>query len=131
MTWESSVRDLVHDSLSKVLEIALEERRNGEELSVTALITGNLEKLSEGENFDEEQVSKFLDVHIYIGICVPPVFGIEGKGERLAMVGRERELASAKYSDWVRLVISYAKVFMDFIALVTIGFLLFLLFHLC
>ncbi|XP_048325338.2 uncharacterized protein LOC112490424 isoform X1 [Ziziphus jujuba] len=102
LTWESSIRDMVHDSLSKVLEIALKERSNGEELSVTAIVTGNSEKLSENENFDEEQVSKFLDVHIHIGVYVPPVFGIGGKGELLAMVGREREVASAKHSDWVR-----------------------------
>lgn len=100
---------MVHDSLSKVLEIALKERSNGEELSVTAIVAGNSEKLSENENFDEEQVSKFLDVHIHIGVYVPPVFGIGGKGELLAMVGREREVASAKHSDWVRLVILYAK----------------------
>ncbi|KAF3433845.1 hypothetical protein FNV43_RR24948 [Rhamnella rubrinervis] len=102
MTWESVVRGLVHDSMSKVLGIALKERGDGEELSITALVSGNLEKLSESEILGEEQVCKALDVHVYAGAYVPPVFGIGGNGASLAVVGRGREVAAAKHSDWVR-----------------------------
>lgn len=113
VTWESAVRGLVHDSMSKVLGIALKERVDGEELSITALVSGNLEKLSESEILGEEQICKVLDVHVYVGAYVPPVFGIGGNGASLAVVGREREVAAAKHSDWVRLVIPYAKYFVN------------------
>ena len=97
-TWESEVRSLVNDSMIKVLPIALKERSEGEELSITALVTGNLENLS------PERVEKFLDVHIHIGAYIPPVFGTRENGAHLAVVGPGREAASAKYSDWVRSV---------------------------
>ncbi|KAK8486547.1 hypothetical protein V6N12_003686 [Hibiscus sabdariffa] len=40
LKWETRIRSLVRNSLNHVLPIALEERSNGEELAVTALISG-------------------------------------------------------------------------------------------
>lgn len=89
--------------MSKVLPIAMEERSEGEELSITALVTGNLGKLS-GIEKCREQAGNVLDVHVHVGIFVPLVFGIRENGANLAVVGRGREAAEAKYSDWVRSV---------------------------
>ncbi|KAM1406448.1 hypothetical protein ACFXTH_001117 [Malus domestica] len=91
----STIRELVNRSMKQVLPIAMEERREGEELSITALISGNLEKLRVGD--------EGFDVSIYIGSYVPAVFGIRENGAFLAVVGRGRDLAAAKYSDWVRM----------------------------
>ncbi|MBA0666285.1 hypothetical protein Goklo_002715, partial [Gossypium klotzschianum] len=82
LKWESRIRSLVSNSLNQVLPIALKERSNGEELAVTALV---------------------LDLHVHIGSYIPPVFGIEESGAHLALLGRGRDFADAKYSDWVRL----------------------------
>ncbi|XP_061998001.1 uncharacterized protein LOC133715504 isoform X2 [Rosa rugosa] len=87
----------VNDSMKKVLPIALEGRSDGEELSITTLVSGNLGKL--GESGDLEP----LDVSLYVGIYVPSVFGVRGNGAQLAVVGRGRDVAAAKYSDWVRI----------------------------
>lgn len=84
------IKTLVNDSVSKALPVALRERSNGEELAIVALVSGIPEKLSE------------IDVHLHIGTYVPPVFGVGGNGARLAVVGRGRDVAEAKYSDWVR-----------------------------
>lgn len=111
VAWESAVRGLVDDAMSRVLGIALKERVDGEELSITVLVSGNLEKLGDSENLGEEQVPKGLDVHVCVGTYVPPVFGSKGNGASLAVVGREREVAAAKHSDWVRSVIPSCKVF--------------------
>ncbi|ONI23923.1 hypothetical protein PRUPE_2G216400 [Prunus persica] len=103
---QSEVRELVNRSMKRVLPIALNERSEGEELSITALVSGNLEKLSENESegLDHERFGNgVFDVSIYIGTYVPTVFGIEGNGAHLAVVGRGRDDASAKYSDWVRI----------------------------
>ncbi|CAL2242550.1 unnamed protein product [Prunus armeniaca] len=103
---QSEVRELVNRSMKRVLPIALKERSEGEELSITALVSGNLEKLSENESegLDHERFGNgVFDVSIYIGTYVPTVFGIEGNGAHLAVVGRGRDDASAKYSDWVRI----------------------------
>ncbi|KAJ6720321.1 D-AMINOACID AMINOTRANSFERASE-LIKE PLP-DEPENDENT ENZYMES SUPERFAMILY PROTEIN [Salix viminalis] len=76
--WESTIKSLVNESVNKVLAVALRETRNeGEELAVTALVTGNTEKL--------------------------------GNGARVAVVGPGRNIAEAKYSDWVRLRKSLEK----------------------
>lgn len=92
--------------MSKVLPIALKEWRAGEELSITTLVSGNLGKLGESLNLEQEGNGGLLDVSIYIGSYVPPVFGVRGNGAHLAVVGRGRDAAAAKYSDWVRSVIS-------------------------
>lgn len=93
----STIRELVNRSMKQVLPIAMEERREGEELSITALVSGNLEKLRVGD--------EGFDVSIYIGSYAPAVFGIRENGAFLAVVGRGRDLAAAKYSDWVRSVL--------------------------
>ncbi|KAJ8766076.1 hypothetical protein K2173_020592 [Erythroxylum novogranatense] len=95
--WDSGIRALVNDSVSKVLPVALKERSQGEELAVTTLMTGDMERLSEVSVFEA------FDVQVHVGTYVPPVFGVVGNGARLAVVGRGREVAEAKYSDWVRL----------------------------
>lgn len=100
-------RSLVNDSMSKVLPIAMKERRSdGEELSVTTLVSGNIERLSGIGNVDDDdgRVCQALDVYVYVGGYVVPAFGVRGNGARLAVVGRGRDVANAKYSDWVRSV---------------------------
>ncbi|TYH76623.1 hypothetical protein ES332_D04G097800v1 [Gossypium tomentosum] len=108
LKWESRIRSLVSNSLNQVLPIALKERSNGEELAVTALVSGDIEKLKAMKNVggggdDDNGAFQILDLHLHIGSYIPPVFGIEESGAHLALVGRGRDLADAKYSDWVRL----------------------------
>ncbi|XWS75099.1 hypothetical protein CRYUN_Cryun01aG0055800 [Craigia yunnanensis] len=104
LKWESMIRSLVNNSMNQVLPIALKERSDGEELAVTALVCGDLEKSKEMKNLvDDDGVFQVLDVHLHIGSYVSPVFGIEEKGAHLALVGRGRDVAAAKYSAWIRL----------------------------
>ncbi|WRX12881.1 Aminotransferase class IV - like 2, partial [Theobroma cacao] len=104
MKWESRIRSLVNNSMNQVLPIALKERSDGEELAVTALVCGDFEKLKEMKNVgDDDGFFGVLDVHLHVGNYVPPVFGIEENGAHLALVGRGRDVAAAKYSAWVRL----------------------------
>ncbi|KAL0403435.1 UNVERIFIED_CONTAM: hypothetical protein Sradi_1984300 [Sesamum radiatum] len=56
-----------------------------------------------GGGFDDGKISEVLDVYLHIGGYVPPVFGVRGSAAHLAVVGRGRDFANAKYSDWVRL----------------------------
>ncbi|AEE79321.1 D-aminoacid aminotransferase-like PLP-dependent enzymes superfamily protein [Arabidopsis thaliana] len=100
----SSIYDRVNGSMSEALKSVVvkeSERLYGEELAVTVLVTGNVEKLNRldvGNNWD------FLDVWLHIGAYSP--LGPLGVGENaasLALVGRGRDVAAAKYSDWVRL----------------------------
>lgn len=88
--------------MSKALPMALGERKSGEELAITALVGGNLENLCGIEEIDEDGVCRVLDVWVHVGMYVPPVFGVRENGARLAVVGRGRDVANAKYSDWVR-----------------------------
>ncbi|KAL9269274.1 hypothetical protein AKJ16_DCAP26585 [Drosera capensis] len=82
----------------------MRERREGEELMVTALIGGNVERLEEiGGVVNEEGLGRVLDVYVHIGMFVAPRVGVEEKGACLAVVGGRRDVALAKYSDWVRL----------------------------
>ncbi|KAL6123826.1 hypothetical protein ACLB2K_076343 [Fragaria x ananassa] len=99
----SRVGDLVNDSMNKVLPVALEGRSDGEELSITTLVSGNLGRLGESGDLELDRNDEALDVSIYVGIYVPPVFGVRGNGAQLAVVGRGRDVAAAKYSDWVRI----------------------------
>ncbi|KAH7841376.1 hypothetical protein Vadar_029087 [Vaccinium darrowii] len=108
-SWESSIWSLVNESMSKALPMALEERKSGEELAITALVGGNLENLCGIEEIDEDGVCRVLDVWVHVGMYVPPVFGVQENGARLAVVGRGRDVANAKYSDWVRLRKSLEK----------------------
>ncbi|XP_057981870.1 uncharacterized protein LOC131167089 isoform X3 [Malania oleifera] len=98
--WESVIQSLVNDSLSKVLPVASSERRSGEELAITALVSGNLEKLKGNEEVNGDRISQALDVCVHVGAYVPPVFGKREHGAHLAVVGRGRDVAAAKYSDW-------------------------------
>ncbi|GFS43035.1 D-aminoacid aminotransferase-like PLP-dependent enzymes superfamily protein [Actinidia rufa] len=100
--WESMIRSLVNDSVREVLPVALKERKSGEELAITALLSGNLGNLTEISGVDEERVSRIFDVYVHVGMYAPPVFGIQENGAHLALVGRGRDVADAKYSDWVR-----------------------------
>lgn len=96
---ESSVYDLVDGSMSKALRsVAAKERGRlcGEELAVTVLVTGDEEKLS---RLDDEKVVDCLDVWLHIGGYS---LGVGERAASLALVGRGRDVAAAKYSDWVR-----------------------------
>eukprot|EP00261_Vitis_vinifera_P038285 XP_019079528.1 PREDICTED: uncharacterized protein LOC100256538 isoform X3 [Vitis vinifera] len=101
--WDSVIQSLVHDSMNKAIPIVLNERRSGGELAITTLVSGNFEKLSENENVDEERISQILDVYLHVGSYVPPVFGVRENCAKLAVVGPGRDVAMAKYSDWLRL----------------------------
>ncbi|XP_028122299.1 uncharacterized protein LOC114319475 isoform X2 [Camellia sinensis] len=109
--WESVIQSLVNDSMRKVLPVALKERKSGEELSITSLVSGNWEKVSEIEDGDEEEemISRGFDVYVHVGMYVPRLFGIRENGAHLAVVGRGRDVANAKYTDWVRLRKSLEK----------------------
>ncbi|XP_020576453.1 uncharacterized protein LOC110022025 isoform X2 [Phalaenopsis equestris] len=97
----SAIRPLVDESLQVGLGLALDERgcrsRRTEavdevtELAVTALICGGGGSGSMAK----------LDVYLHIGFYVPPVFG--AAGARLALAGRGRDVAEAKYSLWARI----------------------------
>ncbi|XP_009782061.1 uncharacterized protein LOC107797953 [Nicotiana tabacum] len=100
--WDSLVQSLVNDSMRKALPFVLKERRSGEELSITCLVSGNVDSLEEFEGLDEEKISSAFDVYVHVGPYVPPLFGCHENAARLAVVGRGRHAANAKYSDWVR-----------------------------
>ncbi|KAL0340784.1 UNVERIFIED_CONTAM: hypothetical protein Sradi_4595200 [Sesamum radiatum] len=103
MMWDSVIRCLVNDSMRKVVPFVEKERKFGEELAIMAHLSGNLENLDHLEGgFDEGKISEVLDVHLHIGGYVPPVFGVTASAAHLAVVGRGRDFANAKYSDWVR-----------------------------
>jgi hypothetical protein len=100
---QPALQMLVNDSVGKVLPIALKERVDSKELAITTLV--NLEELNMyDETMREENMSKFFDVHVHIETYVPPQFGIRGNGAHLAVAGYGRNVAAAKYSDWVRSV---------------------------
>ena len=102
---QPALQMLVNDSVGKVLPIALKERVDSKELAITTLVGGNLEELNiYDETMSEENMSKFFDVHVHIETYVPPQFGIRGNGAHLAVAGYGRNVAAAKYSDWVRSV---------------------------
>ncbi|XP_073143745.1 uncharacterized protein [Henckelia pumila] len=110
ITWDSKIRCLIDNSMRKATPFVLNERESGEEVAITILVSGNSENLSCLEDgFDERRVSDVLDVHVHVGAYVSPVFGVGGYGAHLAVVGRGRDLANAKYSEWVRLRKSLEK----------------------
>ncbi|VVB05731.1 unnamed protein product [Arabis nemorensis] len=106
---ESSIYDLVNGCMNKAMKsVVVKERERifGEELAVTVLVTGNVEKLDSfgDENCDQERkVVDFLDVWLHIGGYSPCPLGVRENAASLALVGRGRDVAAAKYSDWVRL----------------------------
>ncbi|KFK34744.1 hypothetical protein AALP_AA5G187600 [Arabis alpina] len=102
---ESSIYDLVNGSMNKAMNsVVVKERESiyGEELAVTVLVSGNVEKLNRlGDQ--ERKVVDFLDVWLHIGGYSPCPLGVRENAASLALVGRGRDVAAAKYSDWVRL----------------------------
>lgn len=102
--WELMIKSLVNDSMNEVLPTALKERRDGEELAVTVLVSGDIGKLSGIVDVGSENIWRSFNVYVHFSGYVPSVFGVRGNGARLAVVGRGRNVAEAKYSDWVRLV---------------------------
>lgn len=104
LMWEPMITSLVNDSMNKALPVALKDRENGEELAVTVLVSGDSKKLSGIDNVSGESVCRAFDVHVHFSGYVPFVFGAQRNGARLAVVGCGRDVAEAKYSDWVRLV---------------------------
>ncbi|WJX14739.1 hypothetical protein P8452_04956 [Trifolium repens] len=102
---QPALKMLVDDSVGKILPIALKERVDSVELAVTTLVSGNLEELNvcDSETINEEKMSKFFNVHVHIETYVPPQFGIWGNGAHVAVGGYGRNIAAAKYSDWVRI----------------------------
>ncbi|MCL7024814.1 hypothetical protein MKW94_004587 [Papaver nudicaule] len=100
-SWDSIVWPLVNRSLRNVLPVALEGRNEGEELAITALVSGNVS--SREENRKKERTIHALDVYLHIGVYVPPVFGTKESSAHLAVVGPGRDIANAKFSEWVRL----------------------------
>ncbi|XP_047325645.1 uncharacterized protein LOC124929348 isoform X2 [Impatiens glandulifera] len=91
--WES-IELSIDDSVKKVLPIALKEKSDSQELSVTVLVSGYL---------DQDKVSRAFNVFVHAGFYVPPMFGISHNAAHLAVVGRGRSFPNAKYSDWVRI----------------------------
>lgn len=105
----SSIYDLVNGSMSEALKSVVvkeSDRIYGEELAVTVLVTGNVEKLNrldDGNKCDEERkVLDFLDVWLHLGAYSPLPLGVRENAASLALVGPGRDVAAAKYSDWVR-----------------------------
>ncbi|XP_078174284.1 uncharacterized protein LOC144567957 [Carex rostrata] len=87
----SSVTKSLNHSLRIGHRLACDERtRYGltDELAITAFVRS------------KDGVGGLLDVFLHIGFYVSSVFG--SGGARLAVAGPGRDLASAKYSDWVR-----------------------------
>ncbi|KMS95531.1 hypothetical protein BVRB_007380 isoform A [Beta vulgaris subsp. vulgaris] len=104
VNWNAYVHRRVNDVMKIALPVADKERSSGEELAISALIGGNFDELSGVKGIIEEgMIDRVLDVYLHIGMYVPPVFGVEGNGARLAVVRCRRDFAEAKYSDWARL----------------------------
>ncbi|WCJ19405.1 D-aminoacid aminotransferase-like PLP-dependent enzymes superfamily protein [Euphorbia peplus] len=99
--WNSATFEaLVNGSMREVLPEALKERSGREEFAVTTLVSGDMDKLVEIKS--GERIVEALNVSVHIGTYVPPVFGEKGNGASLALVGHGRDIAEAKYSEWVR-----------------------------
>lgn len=90
---DSAIRPLIAESLQAGLPLALKERcgSRDEEVAVTVLVCG-----SSGNSV------RFFDVFMHLAAYVPPMFGEKENGASLALVGPGREIAMAKFSDWVR-----------------------------
>ncbi|KAF8021866.1 hypothetical protein BT93_G2108 [Corymbia citriodora subsp. variegata] len=101
--WEPGILDLVSESTRKMLPRAMRDREMGQELAITVLLGGNLENSRKYVHVHQKRVDRVLDVHVHVSTYVPPTFGAGQSGARLALVGRGRSVAAAKYSDWVRL----------------------------
>ncbi|KAK7819305.1 hypothetical protein CFP56_040453 [Quercus suber] len=78
-------------------------RSDREELSVTTLVSGNIERMSGIRNVDDDddddddgRVCEALDVYVYVRSYVVPTFGVRENGARLAVVGHGRDVVNAK-----------------------------------
>ncbi|KAI9156985.1 hypothetical protein LWI28_015123 [Acer negundo] len=60
-------------------------------------------KLSGIEDVSGSSIGGVFDVYAHFSGYTPLAFGVRGNGAHLAVVGRGRDVAEAKYSDWVRL----------------------------
>ncbi|KAJ4779885.1 D-aminoacid aminotransferase-like PLP-dependent enzymes superfamily protein [Rhynchospora pubera] len=88
----SSLAKSVNHSLKIGFRLAYDERSRyglNHELAITALVTR------------KQGADWLFDVFLHIGFYAPPVFG--SSGACLAVAGPGRDLALAKYSDWVRI----------------------------
>lgn len=88
-SWDALIRPLVTQSLQSGLPIVCKERSE-EEIVITTLVSG------------DSRASNGLDVYVHFGAYVPIGFGGRESGARLAVVGPGREIANAKFSEWVR-----------------------------
>nr|GEU62279.1 D-aminoacid aminotransferase-like PLP-dependent enzymes superfamily protein [Tanacetum cinerariifolium] len=103
LNWESLIESFVNDSMTKAMPYALKERKSETELAFTALVSGNLRKLVPYEKAGEEDVRRVFSMHLHVSLYTPFAFGVRKNGAHLAVVGYERDVANAKYSDWVRM----------------------------
>ncbi|KAF6134770.1 hypothetical protein GIB67_002171 [Kingdonia uniflora] len=104
-SWESVIGSLVDDSFRKVLPVALKERGSGDELAITTLVTWGLDHLNGDKGVcgnDEDRLVRSINAYVHVGVYVPLVFGVRENGAHLAVVGRGRDNAKAKFSQWVR-----------------------------
>ncbi|KAF5198329.1 D-aminoacid aminotransferase-like plp-dependent enzymes superfamily protein [Thalictrum thalictroides] len=105
--WESVIRPLVNDSLRKVFPISLKEESGGEELVITTLVSGNSRNVERKDEDEDDRVEgkvlRDIDVFMHISVYIPPVFGVRENGAHLAVVGHGRDVARAKFSQWVRI----------------------------
>nr|XP_043617588.1 uncharacterized protein LOC122589365 isoform X2 [Erigeron canadensis] len=102
MNWDSMIPSFVNDSMKKAIPYALKERKGETEVAVTALVSGNLENLV-SDNVGEEDIRRVFDIRLHISSYAPIAFGAQTNGAHLAVVGNRRDIANAKYSDWVRI----------------------------
>ncbi|KAJ9546076.1 hypothetical protein OSB04_025783 [Centaurea solstitialis] len=101
--WDSLIQSSVNDSMKKAIPCALKERRSETELAFTALVSGNVKKLIPNENVGKEDIRKAFDTRLHVSVYAPLLFGVRTNAAHLAVVGNGREIANAKYSDWVRM----------------------------
>ena len=87
---QPQLRALLDDSLRAGLRRAMEKKKSKDEVAITAMVR---ESEREGDG------SEKIDVIVHLGFYVPDALR---KGARLALVGRGRDLAEAKRTDWVR-----------------------------
>nr|GEV49519.1 D-aminoacid aminotransferase-like PLP-dependent enzymes superfamily protein [Tanacetum cinerariifolium] len=103
LNWESLIESFVNDSMTKAMSYALKERKSETELTFTALVSGNLRKLVPYEKAGEEDVRRVFSMHLHVSLYTPLAFGVRKNGAHLAVVGHGRDVANAKYLDWVRM----------------------------
>ncbi|GKA47734.1 D-aminoacid aminotransferase-like PLP-dependent enzymes superfamily protein [Tanacetum coccineum] len=103
LNWKSLIESLVNDSMTKAMQFALKEKKSETELALTAIVSGNLGKLVPDEKAGEEDVPRVFSMHLHVSLYTPLAFGVRKNGAHLAVVGHGRDVANAKYSDWVRM----------------------------